>query len=77
MDHGSPNDFLRRMFAGEFDGRLHEVLSELTTEQLQAIVKLSDRSERRFGPGVLKIDRAAGGVMALTRCAQAVEAEVR
>lgn len=54
MDRGSPNDFLSRMLAGEFDGRLHEVLSELSTEQLQAIVNLYDRYQQLFGTETLK-----------------------
>ena len=56
MDPSSltPNEFMRMLEAGEFDGRLHDVLSELSTEQLQAIVSLSDRFERRFRIEALK-----------------------
>ena len=35
-------EFLRKMQAGEFDGRLYEIITKLSAGELQQIVKLAE-----------------------------------
>ena len=41
------HDFIRRMDAGEFDGRVVETIQQLTLEQLASITSLLLERERR------------------------------
>jgi hypothetical protein len=43
-------DFIARLDAGEFDGRVTEVALGLTAEQLLAVIQLSIRREKRKRP---------------------------
>jgi len=46
MRHFNPKEFLRRLDEGVFDGRLHEELRKLSTDQLEQIAILVARRLR-------------------------------
>lgn len=50
----SPQDFLKRMDAGDLDGRLRSELKKLSDEELSELMVLMKRDDR--GSGLLSLD---------------------
>ena len=52
--HYSPEEFLKRMDAGDFDGHLHAELDKLSKEELSEVARaLMEQEDKRLGFGTV------------------------
>jgi uncharacterized protein (DUF433 family) len=51
MEPWDPEEFLKKLAAGEFDNRVNDELGRLSQDQLQAILQVLDERKRKENDG--------------------------